>query len=178
MRDVWFHEDDAGQIEFLPVSNLRYCKKEMGIIDAHADEHRVEGGGWSQVYLRSDAPESLATLGITFSELSDALGMNLEPYERVFIGFGTNRELCSRTFAWGDERFDLFAEVNETKVIKYLWFGLGKWSFDKQQHYCEILFGLPHATELLIADWPASRVVRLADSEDVRAYVAEWSTML
>ena len=178
MREIFFHEDDYVQIQFLPDSSLEFCIEEMQICDEHAEKHRAAvGAGWTKMYIRKDAPQNLGVFTISASELSAALDRHLARYDHVFTGYSTHRERCVRTLAWGDDGFVLFAEHDEDLIVRELWFGLGQWRAEKADDYVSTLVNLPHASELLIVDWAWSRIVPLADAECLKAYVDERATV-
>lgn len=100
MASVYFHEDEYCRVEVLPVGNLAHLLAEMGRIDEFAAAHS-EPGGFTDMYVRGDAPQPLSSLGITLADLQAALDPLLTPFAEVYTGYSTYRERCVSTVAWG-----------------------------------------------------------------------------
>lgn len=104
-RETFLHEDDFGQIEILPVSSMDFCSTQMKNIQKFSNQHQCENGyGWSDVFVRSEAPINLASLNIKKNDVSAALDSTMIEYEKVYTGYSSHRELCPSTLAYGDEQ--------------------------------------------------------------------------
>ncbi len=100
-RTIYFHEDDFCQIQLLPASNWGHCAQQLGELSEFAEAHRAPGGGWTEVYMRQDEPESIASLALQVDQLRNLLARSLEPFDRVDTGYGSRRDPCEHTRAWG-----------------------------------------------------------------------------
>ena len=142
MREAYFHEDDEGQVQLLPLDNLQHCLQQMGQQQAFADAHQ-SGAGWTEMYVREAAPSGLASLGITAQQLRLAVSDVLPPYDAVFTGYGSYRVECKNVLAFGGEHTEtLFAGLDEQGIVVELWCSDGM----------PELLRLPLTEQLLLAD--------------------------
>jgi hypothetical protein len=65
----------------------------------------------------------------------------------------------------------VFAGVGEGAVVGPVWLALRGVSAERVGLWCQVLWSLPRAAELLVADWSAGRVVPLADEPALAAYL-------
>jgi len=63
-RTIDSHEDDFCQIQLLPARNRGHCAQQLGELSEFAEARRAPGGGWTEVYMRQDEPESIASLAL------------------------------------------------------------------------------------------------------------------
>ncbi len=68
MREAYFHEDDYCQTELLPIANHKHCRDQLREIESFSAQHETEFG-WTDMYVRSDAPQTLAETRIARVEL-------------------------------------------------------------------------------------------------------------
>jgi hypothetical protein len=172
MASAFFHEDDYCQVEVLPSAARGYCLAEMALIDEFADAHR-DGVGFTDVYVRGEPPQLLASLGITTLELGSALDALVPRFAEVQTGYGSYREPCPSVSGWelGDGEA-LFARIGEGAVVGPIWLALRGVTAERVRLWCQVLRSLPRAAELLVADWSAGRVVPLADEPALAAYLS------
>lgn len=172
MREAYFHEDDYCQTELLPIANYKHCRDQLGEIESFSAQHETEFG-WTDMYVRADAPETLAATQIPTFELHEALWQFLPPYDRVTTGYSTYKEPCPNTIAFGaNTNLVLFAEHNAEHVTK-LWLTI----YGLSEHDTELasrMFRLLSRWELLLVDWSMSALVALADNDAVGQYLAEF----
>ena len=174
MRSVYFHEDDYCQVEILPVAAQEYCLDEMKRIGEFAAAHR-DGLGFTDVYMRANVPQSLASLDIPLVDLRSAIDDKLSPFDRVFTGYSSHRERCRTVYAWGSgELAALFAEVGDGDVIKAMWVSLYGLSADRVDAWCRAFASLPHSSKLVLADWNSCEVVPLEDEAAMTAYLRSY----
>lgn len=164
MREAYFHEDDYCQVELLPVDNLQHCLQQMGEQQVFADAH-ASGAGWTDMYVRSAPPSPLSALGITATQLRQALGAVLPPYDAVFTGYGSYRVACENVLAFGGDKTEtLFAGINDDGVVADLWCS---------DAMAELLL-LPLPQQLLLADWNAGLACPLAERALFARYLQEY----
>jgi len=64
----------------------------------------------------------LRTLRITREQLSAALGPLLPVFDSVYTGYGSHRERCTKTAAWGlSDRCALLADWDDDEIILHAW---------------------------------------------------------
>ncbi len=171
MREGYFHEDDYCQVEVLPASARTYCLVEMGRIDEFAKAH-WDGTGFTDMYIRRQAPVSLVSLGTTLAEWESAIGPLVPRFTQVLTGYSSYRESCPSVVGWGlSDGQAVFASVGEAKAVGPVWLSLNGVTAERVGLWARLLRSLPRAPELLIADWSASQVVVLADVPALEAYL-------
>jgi hypothetical protein len=174
VRTGFFHEDDYCQVEVLPAAAADYCRAEMDRIDQFAEAHR-DGAGFTDVYLRGESPVPLAALRITLAEIREAVEPLLPPFDQVFTGYSSFREPCQSTVGWGEgDSRAVFVSVGEGGVVRAVWLSVYGIPPDRFGHWCRALRALPHAAELVVADWNSSEVVPLADESALAAYLGRY----
>ena len=103
---IWFHEDDFGQREVLPVANLAWCQAEVWRSLEFGEAHavRTEGRltGFTDMYRRGTPPRPLATLAWPRETVARSLGACLPCIDVVTTGSASGpAEPCPRTHAFG-----------------------------------------------------------------------------
>jgi hypothetical protein len=123
IREIFFHEDDYCQQQFLPAEATDSAVTELAAIDQFSEAHRApEGVGWTDIYIRSGDHLGFGTLGIHRDTLDARLVVRLPYYDRVFTGYSSHREICQRTGAWGvGERCSVFADWDDSGIVQNIW---------------------------------------------------------
>ena len=172
MREAYFHEDDYCQTELLPIANHKHCRDQLGEIQSFSAQHETEFG-WTDMYVQTDALETLAATQIPTRELQMALGQFLPQFDRVTTGYSTYKEPCPNTIAFGAKtNLVLFAEHNAEHVTN-LWLSMNGLS----EHDTELAFRMFRSLsrwELILVDWSMSALVVLADTGALGQYLAEF----
>lgn len=165
MREAYFHEDDEGQVQLLPLDNLQHCLSQIGEQQAFADTHQ-SGAGWTEMYVREAAPSKLSALGITGEQLRFAVMEVLPPYDAVFTGYSSYRVECKNVLAFGaDNTETLFAGVDEHDIVVELWCSDGM----------PELLRLPLQEQLLLVDWNAGLACPLSDQTLFARYLQQYA---
>jgi hypothetical protein len=168
---AFFHEDDYCQVEVLPASARDYCLAEMGRIDEFAAAH-WDGVGFTAMYARGEPAVPLASLGTSLTEWDSALGPLAPRFTQVLTGYSSHREPCSSVVGWGfSDGEAVFAAIGEGNGVGPVWLSLDGVTAERVGVWSHLLRSLPHAEELLLADWNASQVVLLADEPALEAYL-------
>jgi len=170
MASVYFHEDDFCQIEILPVENLAFCLKQAGCIAEFADEHRA-GVGFSDMYMREDVNISLHSKKISATDLKNLLGKILPEFDLVYTGYGSYREKCDFTNAFGQNSSIVLFYECDAEFVKNIWLTLDV----KNSADIEVAIGifgtLSQAGEFLIADWELGFVEPLKNISAINGYL-------
>ncbi|MEN9493671.1 MAG: hypothetical protein RJA63_4120 [Pseudomonadota bacterium] len=173
-RTIYFHEDDFCQIQLLPARNWGHCAQQLGELSEFAEAHRAPGGGWTEVYMRQDEPESIASLALTVDRLGTLLASSLEPFDRVDTGYGSRRDPCEHTRAWGfDEDCAVFLEFAHDGTVQHIWLGLGRPGAEAQRSLLKALGDLGNLHPMLLVDWGWGRLFRADDGASLASYLAE-----
>ena len=172
MREAYFHEDDYCQTELLPIANLQHCRDQLGEIESFSAQHKSEFG-WTDMYVRPDAPQTLADCRITLIELQRVLGQFLPTFDRVMTGYSTYKKPCQNTIAFGaDTNLILFA-AHDGEFIITLWLTI----FGLSEHDAELasrVLKQMSQWRLLLVDWSMSALVALNETDAVERYLAEF----
>ena len=172
MRETYFHEDDYCQVEVLPATNYEFCRNQLGEIESFSTKHDT-GFGWTDMFIRSDAPTELKSAGLLESEVESELATYLPKYDRVFTGYSTYREECKNTIAFGvNDNFVMYADIGHGVVTK-LWltiYGLQDSDIANAQRLIDYL----SRSHLMLVDWSMSAIVAFADSNAVGQYLLEF----
>jgi hypothetical protein len=172
MREAYFHEDDYCQTELLPIANHKHCRDQLGEIESFSAKHESEFG-WTDMYVRPDAAQTLADTRIGRIELQRVLGQFLPTFDRVITGYSIYKEPCQNTTAFGaDTNLILFA-AHDGDFIAALWLTIQGLS----EHDIELasrMFQRMSQWGLLLVDWSMSALVALDDPDAVGKYLAEF----
>ncbi len=122
-REIYFHEDDYCQQELLPRGAVAHAEAEIKQIGDFADAHRAPGGlGWTDIYIRKEAPLKLRSLRIDKGVFAQTVSPFLEPFDVVLTGYSSCRVRCNDTCAWGRaEGCALFAKWDYDRIISHTW---------------------------------------------------------
>jgi hypothetical protein len=122
-REIYFHEDDYCQQQLLPRGAGAYAEAEIKRIGEFANAHRAPGGtGWTDIYVRQEAPVELRTLGIDRALFAQTAAPFLPPFDVVYTGYSSHREECKKTAAWGrSQGCALLADWDEEGIIANVW---------------------------------------------------------
>ncbi len=170
MREAYFHEDDYCQVEALPISNWDRCASELENIDEFSQAHSA-GIGWTSIYVRDENAQRILSLNISIAALASALSPILPPYDKVLTGYSSHREESKRTLAFGTETACIvFAGYDENGVIEDIWFEMGLTDQAGKDRALSGLSALARLGKLLLVDWSASRLIELANPEQIKSY--------
>lgn len=172
MRTVYFHEDDYGQCEVLPLADWGWCAGQMERSIGFAEEHRTPYG-FTDVY-RIDHSEMLplGSLGLTPERLERVLSF-LPPFDRVESGYATERREVRNVWARGmHDRMAVYGSIDDAGTVKNLWLAsFGDLGEADRQLLGETLRALGTVAPVLLADWGRSCCVDLTRNESVDRYL-------
>ena len=122
-REIYFHEDDYCQQQLLPREAAAHAEAEAKKIGEFADAHRAPGGlGWTDIYIREEAPVELGALRIQKELFAETVAPFLPPFDVVYTGYSSYREPCTKTAAWGSSaQCALIADWDEQGIIANAW---------------------------------------------------------
>lgn len=174
-RNVYFHEDDYGQIEVLPVSNWDFCARQIGEINTFSEQHRAPGGmGWTDVFMQKEEPAKLASLTLGADVVSRALSQDIPKFDRVTTGYSSHVEECRDTLAFGFDRdCVIFISTNEANAVSNIWLGLGGPGEAERGALLAALRSLSAFSSLLLVDWAWGRLFLLDDEIAISQYLVE-----
>ncbi len=170
-RIAFFHEDDYGQWEILPLTSRAFCARQMGEIDEFAKEHQADGG-FTDLFVREDSPHGMGELALRWEQLDEALRF-LPPYARVETGYSTSRRELKATRGRGEGAGEsVFWSVDDAGLINALWLDLCI-TRENKELWQNILTALGNLSPLLLAVWGWSRCVDLTSADEISRYVED-----
>jgi len=167
MREACFHEDDYGQIQVLPISNWNHCLSQLKKIKKFSDEH-FDGIGWTDIYIREESPQGLASLNINAKDLASILGRTLTPYNNVLTGYSTYREEAKCTLAFGSETSCIvFVGYNPNNIVDEIWLDFGITDQKGKELALIALLDLGKVGETFLIDWSLGEMMKLSDKDKI-----------
>jgi hypothetical protein len=172
-RELFVHEDDWGQIEVLPSDCRAWCEQEIARIATFAARHAApDGAGWTDMYVRQNAPVILQSLGIPLALAARAIGARLPAFEIVSSGTFSSPEPVAHVCGFGpatNTGVVLASDAARTHVTMITLVLHG--SPDQQGDVLAALVDLPAVSSLLLVDWPRGHVVLLDNADAITGYL-------
>lgn len=171
---MYFHEDDFGAVEVLPLKTWSHCAQQLGVIEEHSEKHRApDGMGWTQCYLRPEGPCDLSELGLKLGDLQVVLDKYFAFEMKVETGYSSWREPCERMGAWlVEEYMALVVHWNEAGILLNLFApGYDGVADENKQKLEEALSELAGKHELLLVDWYSASLFRLDDRNSLHTWL-------
>jgi hypothetical protein len=170
MREAYFHEDDYCQIQVLPISNWNSCLSQLKKIKKFSDEH-FDGIGWTDVYIRDENFQGLASLNISTKDLTSILGKTLVPYDKVLTGYSTYREEAKHTLAFGAETSCIvFVGYDSNNIVEEIWLDFGIADQKDKELALTALLNLGNIGETFLIDWSMGDMMKLSDKDRIMSY--------
>lgn len=173
MTDAYFHEDDFGQVEILPLDAARWCRAEMARIGDFADAHLAPGGlGYTAMYVRGEEPAKLRDLGLALDAVEACIGPALRRAHTVLTGYSTLREPCARTRGYVLADYAaLYVGWDEHGYVEQIFYVDGVVPDALRAPFVDALLAMGVLARLVLVDWNQSVIVDLSDAAAVRAWV-------
>lgn len=154
-RDIYFHEDDYCQQQILPASEKSSVSDELANISEFSREYDEPNGvGWTDVYVREETGAGFDTLRITHTEFDEAILEFLPRFDNVYTGYGSYRQKCKLTGAWGTSQLCcIFADWNEDGMVQNVWTNFFDDSEDSIAHAARAVSALASHSPMVYIDW-------------------------
>lgn len=164
-RDIYFHEDDYCQQEFLPAEATETAKNELENIADFSKKHQTEHG-WTDMYIRNAPGVRFDAIGMSRDQLDRLLLDFFPKFDSVYTGYSTHRELCPRTGAWGvSESCCYYANWNEDEIIENVWTSFFEHDGEAVQSMAESAAALATFAPMVYVDWAWDFCVDPSDKE-------------
>lgn len=169
MREVYFHEDDYCQIELVAAANWDFCAQQMREIHAFAEKHKASVG-WTDVFVRSNNPISLAEVEIPRTVFINTVSAIMPRFDRVLTSYSSHATECQTTMAFGPhESCVLFAEFNPSDIASAVWFTFDLSSAEDAEISLQLCRGLS-VWPVAIADWGWLALLSPTDVQALTGY--------
>jgi hypothetical protein len=154
-REVYFHEDDYCQQQLLPRETTTHAESELRKIDEFSATHVAPGGlGWTDVYMREEAPAQFAELQMKRREFDALVSPIFPAFDRVMTGYSSHREVCKRTAAWGlSQGCVMFADWSDAGVITNVWSRFFDSEEEQIRTAARVVAALGRIHPLVFVDW-------------------------
>lgn len=167
-REICFHEDDYCRQQFLPKEAAAYANAELKKIEEFANAHRAPGGiGWTDIYVRKEAPVELRSLKIQKASLATAISSFLPPFDTVYTGDGnpSRWQRCERAAAWGkSSRCALFADWDDGGVVN-IWMEFFEQDEESIIAATRAAIAVGKLHPLIYVDWAWGYVCEVSDEQ-------------
>ena len=154
-REIYFHEDDYCQQQLLPRDASAHAQSEIKKIKEFSDAHRDPNGyGWTDIYVRQEAPLEFHTLAIKKDIIGPIISPYLPPYDVVYTGYSSHRELCKQTAAWGtSDCCAVFIDWDKDGIVANIWTELFEQDEVAIQAATHAFAALGRLHPLVFVDW-------------------------
>lgn len=175
-RIAFFHEDDYCQREILPLTAKNFCLKQMDEINDFSQEHQLESGFFTDIFIRENSPHGMEELGLRSEQLNVALSF-LPPYDLVETGYSSYRVESEATYGRGNGyEQNIFWSINESGIVNAIWLDIEIAPITMDM-WRKVLIALGKIAPVLLADWNYSLCVDLTNSSDIEEYIKEKSRL-
>jgi hypothetical protein len=170
---IYFHEDDYCQSQLLPLSAWTNCEKQLREIHRFADAHRVDGNGYTDIYLRKEGPVALADLRLRYADVDRLLSAHLRCHRLVTTGYGSVADPVPRVVAYGEGQLGcIFVHFDEAGLVQEIFAQFRRMQPLQIEQMHAALSDLGRPAELLLVDWEHGQLLALADSDALRKFIA------
>ena len=166
---LFFHEDDYGMIELTPKENIEDLKNESDTINAKAEKN-FDGHGYKDIYVIKDDRVKLEIRKINPGDLEQIINKTgFKKANVVTTGYGqTYREVQKSTFGFGSDYSVIYFSVKAGNVDK-IW--LTNPNSMNKEKIISCLQEIGQKWNLVLMDWFQTRIVNLADKNDIDKYL-------
>lgn len=166
-REIYFHEDDYCQQQLLPREATAHATSEIEKIDSFAEAHHAPGGvGWTDIYLRQEAPAQLRTFKIKREDFASLISPVLPAFDVVLTGYSSHREVCKKTAAWGiSQQCSLFADWDDDGTIANVWSEFFDPAEESIRSAAKAVAALGRLHPLVFVDWAWSYTCDASEEE-------------
>ena|GEM_PF-1792276 len=171
MPGIFFHEDDFCQIELLPVENLAFCLNQANSMSDFSEAHKTDMG-YTDIFIRKDAPVSMYSKKISAAMLQKTLGMAIPEFEGVFYAASASRSVrCEHTRAFGQAENVVLFYDHEDGLVKNIWLTLHVTKNADIAATKGIFDVLSKTGDFLLADWGWSFIAPLSNFAAIDTYL-------
>lgn len=164
-RIIYFHEDDYCQQQLLPRGALAFTEAELKKSDDFAAKHLApDGQGWTDMYIRQEAPAELVALNISKEAFISIISTIAPPFDEVYEGYLGHGRKYPRTAAWGNSQdCALFAEWNIEGIIVSVWTSFFERDENENLAATNVVAALGDKYPLIYVDWAWSYICEASD---------------
>ncbi len=172
-HELFVHEDEWGQIELLPSAAAPWCAGQMRQIGIFSEQHTAQDRtGWTDIYVRSEAPSTLSQLDIAFAGACKRLNDELRRFDRVVSGTFSSPQPIARVAAFGPAHTTGIVLTPDRSGNKV---DAGSLVLNGPADECAAVLAaagkMAASTDMIAVDWTRASIVRLTDVMAVRRYV-------
>ena len=146
---------------------LAFVETEIKKSIEFAQAHRAaDGVGWTDVYVRQDAPVSIRALNMKKDDIDALISAHLPRFDLVYTGYSSYRERCGKAAAWGTSQQNaIFADWDQDGMVTNVWTQF--FESDEKSVFAAskaiVALGMVHS--LIYIDWAWSFVCEIVNEE-------------
>lgn len=166
---LFYHEDDYCMIELTPIENITSLKEESETINAKTKKN-FDGKGFSDIHIIKDDRVGIDIRKISPDSLEQIISKTGFPKAAVVTtGYGqTYREQVGNAYGFGKDYAVIYFSTKNGYVDK-IWLTNPRSMNEEKIILC--LSELGDKWNLVLMDWFQTRIVNLADKEDINKYL-------
>lgn len=175
-NSVYFHEDFFRQVEFCPIENLNFLKKENIAIKYFSEDHSDGNGLFTDIYVREEnIPKLIYENKILTIELEHfLLDLGLSKINNVYTGYGSYKEKCKDTVAYVFDKIMIFV-ISKNEFVNDFFITGNRFHNDEdiKRKIEDVLYKIGIEYNLVLNDWDITEVINLSDKHEIKKYINE-----
>ncbi|MCP4936682.1 MAG: hypothetical protein GY927_21390 [bacterium] len=176
MHEFYFHEDEVGQTQLLPVEWWDYCQGELEAIVKHSKAHLdPNAAGWTKMYEFAQADPNLPRLEMTEARFHELITPHCRRFDRLDNPLAAIDALHGiRAAGYGPPASGagIIADLEVDKV-RLLWGRFYAEDLAVGETLANMLTALCSDQHLLLVDWQDYSLVDCLDRAKLEAYLRE-----
>ncbi len=173
-RRLVIYDDMFEDYEIMPASAAAWCRQQFGEIDAFAARHEApDGAGWTDIYMRPEAPAKIHDLAIPYEPAVALLTQRLPEFdEAIACGFENPHWQPIRGRAFGTSLAAVVIYPDEAmQAVRTIAVTL-RGGRAELTDILAALAAIGSREPLMVVNWAAGHFARLDRTDEVDAYLA------
>jgi hypothetical protein len=172
-RRLVIYDDMFEDYEIMPASAAAWCTQQFREIDAFAAQHQApDGVGWTDIYMRPEAPTTIKDLAIAYGPAVALLAQRLPEFdEAIAHGYEDPSLQRIRGRAFGTSLAAVVVYPDEAmQTVRAIAVTL-RGDRAEVSSVLAALAAIPSREPLMVVDWAAGHFARLDRADEVDAYL-------
>jgi hypothetical protein len=172
-RQLVIYDDMFEDYEIMPASAAAWCTQQFGEIDTFAAKHEApDGAGWTDIYMRPQAPATIKDLAIPYEPAVELLAQRLPEFdEAIAHGYDDPGLQRIRGRAFGTSLAAVIVYPDDAaRTVRTIAVTLRGESAELAE-VLAALAAIGSREPLMVVNWAASHWARLDRADEVAAYL-------